>query len=53
MAYSARSANDPPPVKEAMGENGHLLNCHFIGVASLESWLEKTGLIYAFKIISE
>ena len=30
-SYPTRSANDPPPVKEAVGESGHPLNCHFIG----------------------
>ena len=31
LSYLTRSANDPPLVKEAVGESGHPLSCHFIG----------------------
>ena len=31
LPYPTRSANDPPPIKEAVGESGHPLNDHFIG----------------------
>ena len=30
-SYPTRSANDPPPIKEAVGESGHPLSRHFIG----------------------
>lgn len=31
MSYPTRSSNDPPLVKEAVGESGHPFNRHFIG----------------------
>ena len=47
-SYPTRSANDPPPVKEAVGESGHPLNCHFIGSNLIPpyrsaSWMRPTN----------
>ena len=48
LPYPTRSANDPPLVKEVVGESGHPLNCHFIGSNLIPpyrptSWMRPTN----------
>ena len=33
LPYPTRSANDPPPIKEAVGGSGHPLNRHCIVIS--------------------